>query len=118
LKSIAKAKNNVGELPECKGQENNHGRTEVEVNLPKLQLPIFDGKISDWQKFWDIFCCSIHKQNLPVVSKFTYLKSVLRGPALAAIAVISVTGDNYQLAVKLLKDRFGKKDKIIELLTQ
>ena len=53
---------------------------------------------------------------MPVVSKCTYQKSVLRGPALAAIAGIFVTGDNYQLAVKLLKDRFGKKEAIIELL--
>ena len=39
---------------------------------------------------------------------------MLRGPALAAIAGISVKGDNYQLAIKLLK-RFGKKEAIIEL---
>jgi len=88
--------------------------TIVKHNLPKLQLPSFDGKVSEWQEFWDIYCCSIHEQNLPDVSKFTYLKSVLRGSALAAIAGISVTGDNYQLAVKLLKDRFGKKEAIIE----
>ena len=120
LRSItrARAQNNVRELPERngRGQEDDHGRTEVKVNLPKLQLPIFDGKISEWQEFWDIFYCSVHEQNLPAVSKFTYLKSVLRGPALTAIAGISVTGDNYQLAVKLLKDRFGKKEVIIELL--
>jgi len=76
----------------------------------------FDGKISEWQEFWSIFCCSIHKQNLPVVSKFTYLKTVLRGTALAAVAGIPVTGDNYPLAIKTLKERFGKKEAIVEML--
>jgi len=47
LNSITRAKeqNNVRELPErraerSKGQEDDHGKTEVKVNLPKLQLPI------------------------------------------------------------------------------
>jgi len=52
-----RVQNNARELPErnSKGQEDDHGRTEVKVNLPKVQLPIFDGKISEWQEFWDIF---------------------------------------------------------------
>ena len=27
----------------------------LKVNLPKFQLPIFDGNIQQWQEFWDIF---------------------------------------------------------------
>ena len=46
LRSItrARAQNNMRELPERngRGQEDDHGRTEVKFNLPKLQLPIFD----------------------------------------------------------------------------
>jgi len=53
---------------------------------------------------------------LPVASKCTYLKNALRGPVLSAIAGISITSDNYQLAVKLLKEKFGRKETIIELL--
>jgi len=63
------------------------------------------------------FKSSIDEQtNLPDVSKFSYLKSILRGSALSAITVISITGDNYSLVVKLLKERFGKKEAIIESL--
>ena len=27
----------------------------LKVNLPKLQLPTFDGNIQQWQEFWDVF---------------------------------------------------------------
>jgi len=88
----------------------------IKVNLPKLQLPTFDGKVSEWQEFWDIFASAIHDQNLPVVSKFAYLRSVLRGMALSAIAGVPVTSDTYPLVIKLLRDRYGKKEAIIELI--
>ena len=31
------------------------GTLNLRVNLPRLQLPIFDGNIQQWQEFWDIF---------------------------------------------------------------
>ena len=63
-----------------------------------------------------MFKSSVHEQNLPTVSKFSYLKGVLKGSAAAAISGISVTADNYELAIKLLQEKFGKKDAIIESL--
>ena len=80
----------------------------VKVNLPKMQLPCFDGNIQQWTEFWEMFSTSVDQQNLPKVSKFTYLKGVLRGAAAAAISGIAITNENYDLAVTLLKERFGK----------
>ena len=37
----------------------------LKVNLPKLQLPTFDGNIQQWQEFWDVFRSAIHEQTLP-----------------------------------------------------
>ena len=88
--------------------------TEVKVNLPKLQLPVFDGKMHEWQEFWDIFHSD--EQKLPNVTKFAYLMSILRGTALTVIGGIPVTNDNYAMAIRLLKERFGKKEAIVELL--
>ena len=89
----------------------------LKINLPKLQLPTFDGNIKNWQEFWDAFKSSIDEQtNLSDVSKFSYLKGILRGSALSAITGIPITGDNYPLVVKLLKERFGNKEAIIESL--
>ena len=58
----------------------------------------------------------MHKQNIPMVSKFNYLKGALRDSAFVAIYGISVTQDNYDTAVTLLKEKFGSKESIIETL--
>ena len=87
--------------------------TSLRVNLPKIQLPLFNGNI---QEFWDMFQSSIDEQNLPAVSKFSYLKGLLKGPALSAIQGIPVTSENYEVFTKLLKDRFKRREAIIESL--
>ena len=51
---------------------------------------------------------------MPAVSKFSYLKSVLKGSALSAIAGIPLTSENYSLVVNFLQERFGQKEAIVE----
>ena len=58
----------------------------LSVSLPKLQLLTFSGDIQQWPEFWDMFNSSVHEQNLPKVSKFSYLKGVLKGSTAAAIS--------------------------------
>ena len=87
-----------------------------QVRLPKLNLPTFDGNILCWQEFWDVFNSSVHEQEIPNVTKFSYLKSTLCGTAANAIHGISITNDNYKTAIDLLKERFGKSEVIIETL--
>ena len=53
---------------------------------------------------------------MPEVAKFSYLKSVLKGSALSTIAGIPLTSENYALVIKLLQDRFGRKEAIVESL--
>ena len=65
---------------------------------------------------WDVFRSAIHEQTLPAVSKFSYLRSVLKGSALSAIAGIPLTSENYSLVIKLLQERFGRKEAIVESL--
>ena len=49
----------------------------LRVNLPKLQLPVFDGNLQQLQEFWDIYKATIHEQQtMPAVSKFNYLNRV------------------------------------------
>ena len=57
----------------------------VQMKLPKLQLPIFEGDILQWQEFWDIYNSAVHEQDIPNVMKFSYLKGSLRNSAAAAI---------------------------------
>ena len=60
-----------------------------------------------------MFNSSVHEQNLPKVSKFSYLNSVLKN---SAISGIPVTTENYDTVITLLKEKFGKKEAIIESL--
>ena len=84
------------------------------AKLPKLELPSFGGEVKDWQGFIDQFNAVIDDNtSLPNITKFAYLQSLLRGEALYSIKGLPITADNYQAALKLLKDRFGRKETVI-----
>ena len=72
--------------------------------------------MQQWPEFWDMFKTSIDEQGLPKVSKFNYLKSVLKGTAATVISGLSISNDNYDLAIALLKERFGRSEVIVESL--
>lgn len=81
----------------------------VHVKLPKLEANRFNGKVEKWQEFWDCFESSIHTNTaLLSVNKFSYLRGLLGGAAKTAIAGLTFTMANYQVAIALLKKRFGK----------
>ncbi len=85
-----------------------------QVKLPKLQLKKFDGDPTSWQQFWDSFNCAVHENTaLSNIDKFNYLLGLLESTASQAISGLSLSGDNYSEAVKILKDRFGNKQLII-----
>ena len=70
------------------------------AKLQKLTLPTFNGKVDDW----DIFESAVHNDpSLPDVTKFQYLQSLLKGPALSSIAGLKVTNANYQMLLKFCK---------------
>ena len=52
-------------------------------------------------------------ENLSKVNKSNYLKNLLEGPALTAIARFALTDENYEVAVQLLEDRFANPQMII-----
>lgn len=52
------------------------------VQLPKLQIPTFDGSLCGWQSFWDHFDTTIHKNTeLLRIKKFKYLLTYFTGSA-------------------------------------
>lgn len=82
--------------------------------LSKLNLPTFSGNPLHWFTFWDSFDASVHSNtNLGGVQKFSYLKAQLLGDAARAIAGFPLSNNNYEQAVKFLKERFGQPSKII-----
>jgi len=77
---------------------------KLNVKLPKLELRKFNGKVHEWQEFWDGFCSAIHEnEDLAGTDKFKYLKSFLEGPARAVIAGMRMTDKKYPIAVELVK---------------
>eukprot|EP00794_Sanderia_malayensis_P013531 gene13531-biopygen10799 len=81
----------------------------VNVKLPKLELKKFNGKIHEWQEFWDGFCSAIHdNDHLANVDKFKYLKSFLDEPAKSVVTGMRITDASYKTAVDLLQKRYGK----------
>ena len=84
------------------------------AKLPKLVLPKFRGVITQWQTFWDSFNSSIHvNPHLSPIDKFNHLHSLLGGQAAHAIQGLTRTDANYQSAVEILQNRFGKPQNII-----
>ena len=58
----------------------------------------------------------MHRQDIPKVVKYSYLKGVLRGSAASVVTGVSVTNDGYDVAIRILHERFGNKEAIIEAL--
>ena len=84
------------------------------AKLPKLQLRKFYGKLHKWQEFWDSFCASVdNNSNLNDAMKLEYLKCQCEGAAYQAIAGLELTNDNYEVAVNVLKQRFGQRQDIL-----
>ncbi|XP_075559900.1 uncharacterized protein LOC142591457 [Dermacentor variabilis] len=93
---------------------------KCKVKLPKHELQRFSGAATEWQSFWEQFEQAVHgNDGLSNAEKFLCLRSVLSEKAAAAIAGIQVTGANYTTVIELLKERFGRRDVLIqEHLTQ
>ena len=87
------------------------------VKLPKLELNMFYGNKFQWCEFWDVFECTVEKnKQLSNIEKFTYLLSKLGGEAKRAVAGLARTNDKvYVVALKLLNDRYGNKQEIVDL---
>lgn len=86
---------------------------QITARLPKLQMLRFNGKLQEWQEFWDSYESTIHKNEaLANVDKFKYLKGLLDGPAKATVAGFALTSANYDAAVKTLLERYGRDEAI------
>ena len=96
------------------------GMREPQVKLEKLSLPSFDGDILAFRSFWETFHSRVDSNpTLNNIDKFDYLLSRCKGQAADAIAVIPRTSSGYELAVRTLQRRFGRRAPIIDLcLTQ
>lgn len=86
----------------------------VNVKLPIIKLPSFNGNYFMWLEFRDIFESLIHKnEGIPDINKFHYLRSALEGSAALVIKSIEFTSNNYNIAWDLLCQRYNNKNILI-----
>ena len=84
--------------------------TSPGVRLPKISIPTFNGKILGWKSLWEQFDATIHSNvGLNDMEKLTYLQDALNdSPARFMIQGLTRTSDNYQGAIKCLKERYDR----------
>lgn len=91
-------------------------QNKTSVKLPKLEISYFSGNKLKWVEFWQSFESSVHRnRNLSDIEKFNYLRSKLSGEARDSIAGLFLSNENYEVAVRILKDRYGNVQDTIDL---
>ena len=84
------------------------------AKLPKLVLPKFRGEVTNWRSFWNSFNSAVHvNPGLSKIDKFNYLNSLLEGNAKRAIQGLTLSDANYDSAIEILQQRFGRQQQII-----
>ena len=83
------------------------------VKLPKLELPKFNGIILQWNEFCDVFQHSVNKSKISKAEKMSYLKGCLTGSARDVLEGMLLNDANYDGAVQMLKERFGKQERVV-----
>lgn len=82
----------------------------VNVKLPKIELPQFNGDYTAWQPFYDSFVAMIHNNgSISNVQKFCYLKGQLRGEPANMLNSLKTLDTNYEIAFNALCKRYNKK---------
>ncbi|XP_047991918.1 uncharacterized protein LOC125235869 isoform X1 [Leguminivora glycinivorella] len=83
--------------------------------LPCINIKTFDGvSIMDYHPFVNMFRAVIHKDaKLSTCEKLYYLRSFLAGEALDLIKNLMLNDENYEVALKLLDDRYNNIPKIV-----
>ena len=92
---------------------NNAGQN-CDLKLPPFECPKFSGESSNSSEYFDFrsqfFNLVGNRSNLTGSTKFSYLRSYLKGYAFKVVHHLSVTDTNFEVAVQVLDDEFLDKD--------
>ncbi|XP_018359963.1 PREDICTED: uncharacterized protein LOC108759145 [Trachymyrmex cornetzi] len=85
------------------------------IKLPRLNLPVFTGKYSEWTPFAQMFQTMISENNkLSNVEKLQYLRSSLSGDASDSVESLELTGENFMVAWRILSERYDRIRVIVQ----
>jgi hypothetical protein len=86
----------------------------AKTKLPDWFYPGSKESFTEFRPFWDSFENAIHKNtSLSSIDKFNYLYSLLEGSALLVIKGLALTEENFQIAIDILKQRYGNTQVVI-----
>ena len=85
-------------------------RLEIERDLPKIEIPTFDGSALLWPRFIEQFHVQVHSRyGLQDKRRMDLLQSHVSGDAKTLIEGLGYSGSNYAQALKELKFGFGHR---------
>ncbi|XP_037812325.1 uncharacterized protein LOC119604046 [Lucilia sericata] len=88
---------------------------QSELRLPPIEIPDFDGNLSNWIRFRDLYVSMVDSRtNISNVQKLEYLQMKLKGEASTVIKHLTPTNDNYNVAWELLKENYDNSEMIVE----
>ncbi|XP_029176084.1 uncharacterized protein LOC114944355 [Nylanderia fulva] len=89
--------------------------TRRPIHLPRISLPKFSGKFTEWENFKGIFESLVTNNDcLSNTEKLHYLKTSVTGDAARLIANIRIADENYAATWQLLTDEYDNKFAIIQ----
>ena len=95
-------------------------RANFDLKLPTLNCPVFTGENTNSNEFFSFmnhFNNVIgNRPNLNKSTKFTYLKTYLRGYALKVVQHLHITEENYDVALAVLDREFLDREAIVDEL--
>ncbi|XP_055645015.1 uncharacterized protein LOC129780602 [Toxorhynchites rutilus septentrionalis] len=82
--------------------------TCASIQLPKINLPEFNGEFDKWLPFFDTFKTLIHgNPDLSAIQRFHYLRASLKGEALKVVDAFPMSEASYGAAWSALTKRFS-----------
>ena len=92
-----------------------HSPSQVQVKLPKINLPTFDGNVLSWQPYYQSIKVSVvDNPSLADVQKLEYLMRSLKGSATKAVKGFAVVQANYKPVLEILKESLGHTRLILD----
>lgn len=90
--------------------------SSVDLPIPRVDLPCFDGKIEEWPGFIALFDALVHQtKSLAPVQKFHLLTSALSGEAASVISGFELDSVSYPLAYQALYSRYQNPRRLADL---
>ena len=99
------------------GQQHQVKKT-LSTKLPKLSITQFDGKCVNWLSFWNKFAAEIDTADLSPITKFAYLKELVKPKVRADIDGLPLSVEGYERAQNILKGEYGKTCEIVNAYVQ